>query len=382
MRTTPGFFALLTSALLMTAVALPISAEQPPAKREPVARDLGPDHFVAGGTVSIDKPVVGDLVAAGGNVDVSAEVGGDAMVAGGNVRLGAAIKQGVYAAGGRVSINGPVQRNVRVAGGTVEIGPKAKISGNVTIGGGEVRITGAIDGYLQVGGGQVVIDGPVGGNVEVGSGAIELGPNARINGKLRYASHDEMKRDPAALVQGGIERFSPPDDWLVRSGVHERAGRGAGWIWSIGLMVIAAILVAALPDVYTAVRASVRERWALSLLIGFIALVCIPVAALISMFTVIGVPLALATLALYLALLLIGYVTTGISVGTLVLSRLQSARASRTGWRVAAAVLGMLAISLLGRVPWVGTLVVFAAMLLGMGALLMQLAPTRSAPKI
>jgi hypothetical protein len=41
----------------------------------------------------------------------------------------------------------------------------------------------------------------------------------------------------------------------------------------------------------------------------------------------------------------------------------------------------MLAISLLGRVPWVGTLVVFAAMLLGMGALLMQLARTRSAPK-
>jgi hypothetical protein len=381
MRTTPGFFALLTSALLMTALALPISAEEPPAKREPVARDLGPDHFVAGGTVSIDKPVAGDLVAAGGNVDVSAEVGGDAVVAGGNVRLGGAIKQGVYAAGGRVSINGPVQRNVRVAGGTVEIGPKAMISGNVTIGGGDVRITGAIDGYLQVGGGQVVIDGPVGGNVEVGSGHIKLGPNARINGKLRYASRDELKQDPAALVQGGIKRFSPPGHWMPRSGAPERAGRGISWVWSIGLMVMAALLVAALPDVYTKVRASVRERWAFSLLIGFIALVCIPAAALISMFTVIGVPLALATLALYFALLLIGYVTTGISVGTLALARFQAARASQTGWRVAAAALGMLAISLLGRVPWLGTLVVFAAMLLGMGALLMQLARTRSAPK-
>jgi cytoskeletal protein CcmA (bactofilin family) len=296
--------------------------------------------------------------------------------------LGAAIKQGVYAAGGRISINGPVQRNVRVAGGRVEIGPQAKIGGNVTIGGGEVRITGAIDGYLQVGGGQVVIDGPVGGNVEVGSGAIELGPNARINGKLRYASRDELKRDPAAQVQGGVERFSPRADWPVPSGVQERAGRGAGWVWSIGLMVIAALLVAALPGVYTGVEATVRARWALSLLIGFIALVCIPVAALIAMFTVIGVPLALAVITLYLALLLIGYVTAGISVGELVLARFQSARASHTAWRVAAAVLGMLAISLLGRLPWVGGLVLIAALLLGIGALLMQLAPARSAPKI
>lgn len=382
MRTMPRLFTLLTSALLMTAAALPLPAQHPPTKLEPVERDLGSDHFVAGGTVSIDKPVAGDLFAAGGNVDVSAEVGGDAVVAGGNVRLGAAIKQGVYAAGGRVSINGPVQRNVRVAGGKVEIGPQARIAGNVTVGGGEVRITGAIDGYLQVGGEQVVIDGPVGGNVEVGSGAIELGPNARINGKLRYASRGELKRDPAAQVQGGVERFSPHADWPVPSGVQERAGRGAGWVWSIGLMIIAAILVAALPGVYTGVGATVRASWALSLLIGFIALVCIPVAALISMFTVIGVPLALATLALYLALLLVGYVTTGVAVGELVFSRFQPARASHAGWRVAAAVLGMLAISLLGRMPWVGGLVVFAAMLLGIGALLMQLSPTRLAPKI
>ena len=381
MRTTPRLFALLTSALLITAVALPISAEQPPTKREPVERDLGHDHFVSGGTVAVDMPVAGDLIAAGGDVDVSAEVGGDAVVAGGNVRLGAGIKQGVYAAGGRVSIDGPVQRNVRVFGGTVEIGPRSKISGNVTIGGGNVRITGAIDGYLQVGGGHVVIDGPVGGNVEIGSGDIELGPNARITGKMRYASGDELKQDPAALVQGGIERFSPPGKWLHRSGASERAGSRVGWVWSIGVMLIAAILVAALPGVYTKVPASMRERWAFSLLIGFIALVCIPVAAVIAMFTIIGVPLALATLALYLALVLIGYVTTGISVGTLALSRFQSARASHTGWRVAAAALGMLAISLLARVPWVGTIVVFAAMLLGMGALLMQLAATRAAPK-
>jgi cytoskeletal protein CcmA (bactofilin family) len=370
---------LLTAALFLTALAPPVSAQQPAAKREPVERDFGSDHFVAGGTVSVTQPVAGDLVAAGGDVDVGAEIGGDALVAGGNVRLGAPIRQGLYAAGGRVAVNATVQRNARIAGGNVTIGPQAKISGNVTVGGGDVRISGSIDGYLQVGGGHVVIDGPVGGNVEVGGGAVELGPNARINGRLRYASRDDLLRDPAAQVQGGIERFTPRAAWPASSGARERVGRGIGWVWSIGLLIVAAILVSALPGVYTGVSAAVRARWALSLLIGFIALVCIPVAAFIAMLTVIGVPLALVTLALYLALLVAGYVSAGISIGQLALQRFHAARAAQAGWRVAAAMLGMLAISLLGRLPLIGGLVIFAAMLLGIGALLMQLQPRTKA---
>lgn len=379
MKTLSHCVPLLILAFLLTVIAAPVSAQNPTPAREPVERDLGLDHFIAGGTVSVSKSVAGDLAAAGGNVDVAAEVGGDALVAGGNVRLGASIKQGLYAAGGRVSVNGPVQRNARIAGGTVEIGPQARIAGNVTVGGGEVRIMGAIDGYLQASGGHVVIDGPIGGDVEVASGSIELGPNARINGRLRYASRDELRRDPAAEVKGGIERFSPRAAWPVPSDVQENAGRGAGWVWTVGLMVIAAILVAVLPGVYTGVGSVVRGRWALSLLVGFIALVCIPVAALIAMFTVIGVPLALVMIALYLALLLVGYVSAGVSAGEAVLQRWQAARASQTSWRIAAALLGMLAVSLLGRLPWIGGLVVFAAMLLGIGALLMQLVPSRAA---
>lgn len=369
---------LLTCALLLTAQAPPLAAQPSAPKRDPVARDFGADHFVAGGTVSLNKPITGDLIAAGGNVDVGAEIGGDAVVAGGNVRLGAPVRQGLYAAGGRVSVNATVQRNARIVGGNVEIGPQGRIAGNVTIGGGEVRISGAIDGYLHAGGGHVLIDGSVGGDVEAGSGAIELGPNARINGRLRYASRDELKRDPGAEVKGGIERFSPRAAWPVPSDMQERAGRGAGWVWSFGLMVIAAILVAALPGVYTGVSATLRARWALALLVGFVALVCIPVAALIAMFTLVGVPLALAAIALYLALLLAGYVSAGIAAGELALQRFQAAHAAQTGWRVAAGVLGMLAISLLGRLPWIGGLVVFAAMLLGIGALLLQLAQSRT----
>ncbi len=369
----------LVFALLIAFAAPLLLAQAPPSKRDPVERDLGTDRLSFGGTVSVTRPVGGDLIAAGGDVDVAAEVGGDAVVAGGKVRLGSPIKQGLYAAGGRVSINGPVQRSARIVGGSVEIGPQARIAGNVTAAGGEIRISGAVDGYLLVGGGHVVIDGPVTGNVEVTGRTIELGPNARIGGRLRYASRDEIRQDSAAQVQGGIQRLAARTDWAAPTGVRGRFGRGVGWVWSAGLVVLAAILAAALPGVFERVSTTVHTRWALSLLLGFAALVCIPVAALVAMFTLIGVPLALGTIALYPALLLVGYVSTGISAGQIALSRFQSAHAAKTGWRVAAAMLGMLAISLLGRLPWIGWVVVLGAMLIGIGALAMQVAPTKAA---
>jgi hypothetical protein len=126
------------------------------------------------------------------------------------------------------------------------------------------------------------------------------------------------------------------------------------------------------------VARTLTTRWAWSLLLGFIALVCIPVAALILMFTLIGVPLALLLIALYLALLLVGYVSTGIGLGAWALARIRSERTEATWWRIGFAVLGVLAISLLGRLPYVGGLVVFAGLLIGLGALLLQV---RTRPK-
>jgi cytoskeletal protein CcmA (bactofilin family) len=360
---------LFAHALLLTLLALPLSAQDAGAKRAGVDRALAQDRFVAGGQISTTAPVAGDLIAAGGELDVAADIGGDAAVAGGSLRLDGTVGQDLYAAGGRLSAHGAVQRNARIAGGQVEIGPRAKIAGNVSAAGGEVRVRGAIGGYLQVAGGNILLDGPVGGNVEIAGGALELGPNARIEGRLRYASRDELRRDPAAQVRGGVERFDLP-----ATGMPEGSARILGWLWSIGLLVIAAVLAAAAQGLYSGVAATARTRWARALLVGFIALVCIPAAALIAALTVIGLPLALVCVALFLALLPIGYVSTGISAGALALQRLQPARASQTAWRVAAAVLGMFVLSLLARLPWVGGVVVIVATLLGVGALLTQLA--------
>jgi hypothetical protein len=340
--------------------------------------EIGTDRFMAGTQVSARTPVAGDLIVAGRNLDVDAEVGGDALLAGGTVRVEAPVHQGVFMAGARVFLDAPVQRNARIAGASVELGPRAHVAGNASLVGGDIRVLDAVDGYLQVRGRRVLLDGTVGGDTEVSGDEIELGPNARLHGRLRYVSRTEIRRDPAAQIDGGVERLDQRADWAQRfSGVRRRS-HIAGWVWSLGLMIIAAVLASLLPALYERVGATVRSSWAWSLLAGFTVLAAAPIAALILLFTLIGAPLALCGMALYLTLLVAGYASAGIAIGQLALARFAPMRSARAGWRVGAAALGMLAISVLGRVPAVGGMLVLAALLIGIGALVLQLAALRA----
>ena len=372
----------LAGLALVAATGLQADEVKPAAERS-----FGSDTFVFGGSVRIDKPVPGDLIAAGGNVDVDAPVAGDAVLAGGNLRVTATVAQDVYAAGGRLILDAPVGHNLRIAGGQIDMGPMATVSGNVTVGGGQVTLRGPIKGSLQVGGGRVLIDAPVEGDVNSTAGHLALGPNARLAGKLRFRSGDELERDPAAQVAGAIEHLPMPGRAASGSaprerhyfGGHERR-IGPSWLWTLGLMAIAALLVGVLPVTSRRVAEALYERPWWSLLLGFVALVCIPVAVLILLISIIGIPLALLAVLLYLALLLVGYVGTGVAIGHWALSRFKAEAIGRTGWRIASAMAAVLLLALLGSVPFIGGFVALLAVLGGIGATLLLFAPRKPAP--
>jgi hypothetical protein len=143
--------------------------------------------------------------------------------------------------------------------------------------------------------------------------------------------------------------------------------------WTLGLVLLLAVLLATLPGPCAAVARTLRERPGASLLLGFVWLVCVPVAAVLMAVTVIGIPLALLTLALYAALLPVAYVGAAIGLGQWALSRWWPTRADALASRIAAGAAALLALSLLGWMPVLGGLFGFLALLAGLGALLLQI---------
>ncbi len=338
-----------------------------------ISRDLASDSFTAGSSVRVDRPVAGDLLAAGGEVEVNSSIGGDVAVAGGKLRLTGDVAQDAYVAGGQLDLGGTVNRNARIAGGQIETDRDFKIVGNASVAGGDVKLRGNVGGYLQVAGGRVMLDGVVDGDVIANAGELTLGPNARIAGKLRYASRRDIQRDPAAQVSGGLERMPLPARRARFDDDDRRmAARGIGLLWTLGVMLLAAVLVAGFPGLSARIAQSARTRAGFSLLLGFILLVCVPVAVVFLLATIIGIPLALVTLLLYLILLLAGYAAGCIAIADWTLHRFRPANADRLGWRVLTAVLAVLVLALITRVPVVGGIVSLVVLLAGIGAVGLQ----------
>ncbi len=288
---------------------------------------------------------------------------GKSIFVGGSVDVDDAVAGSVHGAGGRITVNAAVDGNARLAGGSVQLGPNAAISENASLAGGKVVVSGSVKGNLHAAGGDITIDGPVGGNASVAGGTLHLGPNARIAGNLRFRG-GSLDRDPGAQVAGSIEQSSRH----TRDHQFTPFPHGGGrWLWTAGLMLLAAIIAGALPGPSARLAQELRARPWMAPLLGFIALTCIPVAAVLVMITIIGIPLGLLALLGYAALLLVGYVCVSVVVGGLLLDRFKADVAGVAAWRAGAAVLAMLALALLARIPFVGGFVVFAALIVGVG---------------
>ncbi|HUQ29145.1 MAG TPA: hypothetical protein VM051_11170 [Usitatibacter sp.] len=295
--------------------------------------------------------------------------------AGGDMEITNPVSGGLYGAGGRVTVSAPVEGKTRLAGGRVEIEEKGALQ-DAAIAGGRVTVKGPVSGNLRVAGGHVTLDGPVSGNASVSAGALELGPNARIEGKLTFRG-EHLERDPAAMVKGGV---------LHSVGGHRSWGsggwgRGMGWaIWTLGLMLLAAIIAGALPGATRRMENELRAAPWLASLFGIVALICIPIAAVLIMITIIGIPVGLLALLGYVALLVVGYVTASVVLGAMVLDKLKAGATSQTAWRVGAAVLAMLVIATLAKIPFVGGLVGLTALVLGVGVIVAAIAHRKSTP--
>jgi len=310
-------------------------------------------------------------------VHAEVRIGTHSSFVGGNVEIDESVDGDVHGAAGRIILNAPVSGSARLAGGRIDVGSHAAIAEDASIAGGRIVVKGAVRGDLKAAGGRITIDGPVGGDATVTAGTLDLGPNARIGGKLRFRG-GTLEKDDAAQVAGGIMHRAS------RGGGHAPFAYSTGrWVWTASLVLLAAILAAFLPGPSNRMMEDLRAKPWMAPLLGFIVLTAVPVAAVLVMITIIGIPIGLMALLAYAALLLAGYVSAAVVIGGLLLGRFKAEAVGLATWRAGAAVLAMLSLALLARIPYLGGLVQFAALLVGVGlvaALFHRRSPPPAAP--
>jgi cytoskeletal protein CcmA (bactofilin family) len=265
-----------------------------------------------------------------------------------------------------LSVGGEVGGEVVAVSGTVTLAPEAKVEGRAWLAGGTVTAAGRIGRELKVAAASVRIGGEVDGNVKIAARRIDILPTARIKGDLAYTSPTPARIDPGAQILGKVTH--------TRADLAQRAtpiGRivfvAARAVLLAGLIICGVILLLLLPGFTVSAARTIGGRPWRSLGLGFLLFFMIPIVAIVLMITIIAAGLVVG--ALYPVTLLLGYLTTAVFLaergGRLVGPRPELS----TGGRIVALVVVLIVLAIVRLIPFIGWMIAWLAVVIGLGAL-------------
>ena len=321
---------------------------------------VGEDVLASGSAPSLlYDSIAGDAIMAGGELTFgdAARTGGDYVGAGGKQDIRGRIHGSLRAAGGQVQVKSIVDRNATIGGGDLVIDSVAVIGHNAYLIGGNIRVNGTVRGGLLATGGTVELNGPVTGDVEIASGSLRLGPRAQIGGNLRYrVAKDKVHIDPAAHVAGKI------------TALPVSKGPGLfGLLWTFGGLLAGVVIVLLIPRFIAEAAGDIQQRPIRAVLVGLVVPILTFIAIIVAAATVIGLPLALITLAVFMVFAALSQVPVAVWLGERIMhSRTPLGRQST----IVNFFIGALILLVLGVIPVLGGIVTLVATCVGFGAIL------------
>lgn len=300
--------------------------------------------FMAGEAQTIDKPIEGDLMVAGGQIKISSDINGDVYVAGGQIEISGVINGNLIVSGGNITISGKVLKNVIGGGGQIEIDNSAEIGGYVLAGAGKINLLGSISGPVKIGARDLVIGekAVINGNLEADVTTSDVSPTSKIIGEKKIQIHEVKQREKRVIMQ-------------------RQFGYGKEIFSFLSKLVLVLVLVKLLGE--KIINFYTKKSFWSNMGVGLIVLVVTPFLMLMLLITVIGIPLSGIILSLYILFLTLSGIVTSITVGNYV-SQKGYIKTENLYFQGS---IGLLLLTLLGLIPFVGGLVKLIALLFGLG---------------
>jgi hypothetical protein len=139
-------------------------------------------------------------------------------------------------------------------------------------------------------------------------------------------------------------------------------------VWLASAMLVGWLGVVLFPGFFQATTLAVGSGWR-SLALGVGVLAGVPMAIIVTAVTLVGIPISLMLLAVYLAAIYIAKVWVGAFLGRVLLKPIGATR----GDLLLGLLLGLLILTIVGFIPYLGGLIRLGVVCLGLGAFAGQL---------
>jgi hypothetical protein len=329
------------------------------------ANETVDDTLVAtGNTVVVEGVVNGDLLVFAKTLEVRGNVKGDVVSLAKRTLVSGTVEGRIFNCSRSMEMDGELGHSLYNWGQSLRIEHRAHV-GEGIVAGGDISLEGDVKRSATLYG-DINVSGTVGRDLIMAGRDLTLTNAARVGGNLTARVHqlkDVHIADGASIsgkrdIQLRVKRnqFTRPRFYL-----HQV-------VWLAAAMLVGWLCITLFPGFSQACTQAVGSGWR-SLALGLGVLAGVPVAIVVAAITLVGIPISLMLLGVYIAALCLAKVWVGAFLGRIFL---KPAGATKRDWLLGL-LAGLLILTIVGFIPYLGGLVRFGVVCLGLGAFAWQL---------
>lgn len=357
--------------LVLVAPAFAQTIERKEAVEVKKGQIVNGDFIATGESINIAGDIKGDAYLLGGNIFVEGVIDGDLIAAGGQIIVRGNIIQDARLAAGQVNIDGNIDGSLTALTGNLQIASNATVGKSIVAGAGTAILSGPIGQGATIGAGDLRVENSVGSNVVAGVSQLVLAPQAKIAGDLTYWSDKQVKIEEGAVVEGKTTQNIPQKAQAKEKQEAQRFFQGFKFAFTIfsfiSALIIGLLFIKLAPVHAQRVSTIVSKNPLQAFLIGFAALILIPITSIIIMITIVGIPIGILFLFLYFLGIFLAKIAVALAVG----SKILESQKQKPNLFLAL-LLGLAIWAAISVVPIIGAITGFFVVTVGLGAIMIN----------
>lgn len=332
----------------------------------PASETVDDTLLVSGNTVRVEGIVNGDVVAFAQNLEVRGTIKGDLVSFAKRTMVNGTVEGHIFNFSQSLDVDGQLGHSIYCWSQSLRLGNRGHIGDGLVAGADDMILEGEVKRSVTIFAGSADISGTIGRELTMAGRALTLNDSARVGGNLTARVHQlkDVHIANGASIAGTRDiqvRVRQNNFTRPRFYFHQA-------IWIAAAMLVGWLGLILFPGFVEACTQAVGSGWR-SLGLGLGILVGVPVAMIVIGITLVGLPLSFILLALYLIALYLAKIWVGAFLGRVLL---RPTTTTRHDW-ILGLLVGLLILTILSFIPYLGGLVRFVIVCLGLGAFAWQL---------